>query len=57
MQIYARIVLAKWMNISRLINHNNMIWVIQQFWEAAGFSVQPRYIIRDNDNTFGSGIP
>jgi transposase InsO family protein len=34
-----------------------MFWVIQQLREATGFGTQPRYIIRDNDRIYGSGVP
>lgn len=37
--------------------HPVMLWVIQQLWEATEFGIQPRYIIRDNDRIYGSGVP
>jgi transposase InsO family protein len=37
--------------------HPTMFLVIQQLREATGFGVQPKYIIRDNDNIYGCGIP
>lgn len=37
--------------------HPTMLWVIQQLREATGFGVQPRYIVRDNDRIYGSGVP
>ena len=37
--------------------HPTMLWVIQQLREATGFGIQPRYIVRDNDRIYGSGVP
>lgn len=37
--------------------HPTMLWVIQQLREATGFGIQPRYVIRDNDRIYGSGVP
>lgn len=37
--------------------HPTMLWVIQQLREATAFGVQPKYIIRDNDRIYGSGVP
>jgi putative transposase len=34
-----------------------MLWIIQQLREAAAFGVQPKYLIRDNDRVYGSGVP
>lgn len=34
-----------------------MLWVIQQLREATSFGFQPKYIIRDNDHIYGSGVP
>ncbi len=40
-----------------ITQHPTMLWVVQQLREATGFGVQPRYIIRDNDRIYGSGVP
>lgn len=40
-----------------ITRHPTMLWVIQQLREATGFGLQPRYIIRDNDRIYGSGVP
>jgi putative transposase len=34
----------------------SMVWVIQQLREAAPFGLQPRYLFRDNDRTYGQGV-
>jgi hypothetical protein len=34
-----------------------MLWVIQHLREATTYGTQPRYIIRDNDKIYGSGVP
>jgi len=33
-----------------------MEWVLQQLREAMPFGEQPRYLLRDNDGIFGSGV-
>ena len=40
-----------------ITQHPTMLWVIQQLREATGFGTQPKYIIRDNDRIYGSGVP
>jgi putative transposase len=35
----------------------SMKWVIQQLREAMPFGLQPRYLLRDNDKIYGSGVP
>ena len=37
--------------------HPTMLWVMQQLREGTGFGVYPKYIIRDNDSIYGSGVP
>ena len=34
-----------------------MDWVVQQLREATPFGQQPRYLFRDNDSIYGSGVP
>jgi len=34
----------------------SMEWVIQQLREAMPFSIQPRYLFRDNDGIYGNGV-
>jgi len=36
--------------------HPNPFWVAQQFREATSNNQQPRYMIRDNDNKYGSAF-
>jgi len=33
-----------------------MNWVVNQLREATSFGIQPKYIIRDNDKIYGSGV-
>ncbi|MCL5103120.1 MAG: integrase core domain-containing protein [Armatimonadetes bacterium] len=40
-----------------ITQHPTMLWVIQQLREVTGFGVQPKYLIRDNDRIYGSGMP
>ena len=40
-----------------ITRHPSMCWVVQQLREATSFGVQPKYIIRDNDRIYGSGVP
>lgn len=36
--------------------HPTMEWVVQQLREATPFGRHPRYVFRDNDGIFGSGV-
>lgn len=48
---------AIYMNVVGITQHPTMLWVVQQLREATEFGVQPKYIIRDNDRIYGSGVP
>ena len=37
--------------------HPTMGWAIQQLREAMGSDQQPRFVVRDNDQIYGSGVP
>jgi hypothetical protein len=39
-----------------ITRHPFMNWVIQQLREAMPFGLQPKYLFRDNDGIYGSGV-